>query len=84
MIIVSVVPVVCFSMEVMHDLLCRDGADLNSFAGSEFSFTSSLAQSLDNDTGSPCSLDSKAIDLNSEQRKVHFDGELCVICYEFQ
>jgi lipopolysaccharide export system protein LptA len=62
---------------VKHDLLCRDGADLNSYAGSEFSFTSSLAHSLENDTDSPCSLDSESIDLDSEQRKVKFNGELC-------
>jgi hypothetical protein len=67
----------------MHDLLFRDGADLNSYAGSEFSFTSSLAQSLENDTDSPCSLDSESIDLNSGQKKVQFDGELHMVHCEF-
>jgi hypothetical protein len=70
--------------EVMHDLLCRDGADLNNYAGSEFSFTSSVVQSLENDTDSPHSVDGESIDLNSQHRKVHFDGELCVVHYEFQ
>jgi hypothetical protein len=71
--------------EVMHDFLCRDCADLNSYAGSEFSFTSSLAQSLENDTDSPRSaVDSESNDLNSKHRKVHFDGELYTVHYEFQ
>jgi hypothetical protein len=64
--------------------LSRDGADLNSCAGSEFSFTSSLAQSLENGTDSPCSADNESIDLNSQHRKVHFDGKLCVVYYEFE
>jgi len=59
---------------MMHDLLYRDGADLNNYAGSEFSFTSSLAHSLENDTDNPLSVDSESVDLNTQHRKVHFDG----------
>jgi hypothetical protein len=59
---------------VVHDLLYRDGADLNSYAGSEFSFTSSLAQSLENDRDCSFSVDSEVIDLNTQHRKVRFDG----------
>jgi hypothetical protein len=57
---------------VMHDLLYRDGADLNSYTGSEFSFTSSLTRSLENITDSIPSGDCEFIDLNNQHRKVHF------------
>lgn len=59
---------------MVHDLLYRDDADLNSYARSEFSFTSSLAQSLENDTDYSLSVDSESIDLNTQHRKVCFDG----------
>jgi hypothetical protein len=52
--------------------LYRDGADLNSYAGSEFSFTSSLAQSLENITDSIPSGAIESIDLNNQPKKVHF------------
>jgi hypothetical protein len=29
-------------------------------------------------------VDSESIDLNSQHRKVHFDGELCEVHYEFE
>jgi citron Rho-interacting kinase len=52
----------------------RDGADLNSYVGSEFSFTSSLARSLENITDSVLSGDCESIDLNNQHRTVHFSG----------
>jgi len=58
----------------MHDLLYRDGADLNNYVGSEFSFTSSLARSLENITDSVLSGDCESIDLNNQHRTVHFAG----------
>lgn len=59
---------------MMHDLLYRDGADLNSYVGSEFSFTSSLARSLENITDSVPSGDCESTDLNNQHRTVHFAG----------
>lgn len=59
---------------MVHDLLYRDGADLNGYADSEFSFTSSLVQSLENIRDSTLSVDNESIDLNTQHRRVHFDG----------